>query len=103
MVERIVESYGDDLTGLVFGMWGLAFKPGTDDVREASSTVMIRELVDRGAIVKAFDPVARHTIGREIDPDWIGTKLVLCGRHMTPSKTLMHSFCLLRNLQAARF
>ena len=78
LVERIVESYGDNLTGLVFGMWGLAFKPGTDDVREASSTVMIRELVDRGAIVKAYDPVARHTIAREIDSDWIGTKLVLC-------------------------
>ena len=41
LVERIVESYGDDLTGLVFGMWGLAFKPGTDDIREASSAVMI--------------------------------------------------------------
>ena len=42
LVGRIVESYGDDLTGLIFGMWGLAFKPGTDDVREASSAVMIR-------------------------------------------------------------
>ena len=58
LVERIVESYGDDLSGLIFGMWGLAFKPGTDDVREASSVVMIHELVSRGAIVKAYDPVA---------------------------------------------
>ena len=78
LVERIVESYGDDLTGLMFGMWGLAFKPGTDDVREASSTVMIRELVERGAVVKAYDPVAMNTIMSEIDSDWIGTKLVLC-------------------------
>ena len=78
LVERIVESYGDDLTGLMFGMWGLAFKPGTDDVREASSAVMIRELVERGAIVKAYDPVAMRTILDEIDSDWIGTKLVLC-------------------------
>ena len=78
LVERIVESYGDDLTGLMFGMWGLAFKPGTDDVREASSAVMIRELVERGAIVKAYDPVAMRTILHEIDSDWIGTKLVLC-------------------------
>jgi UDPglucose 6-dehydrogenase len=45
LVERIIESFGEDLSGLVFGMWGLAFKPGTDDVREASSAVMIRELV----------------------------------------------------------
>ena len=78
LVERIVESYGDDLTGLMFGMWGLAFKPGTDDVREASSTVMIRELVERGAVVKAYDPVAMNTITSEIDSGWIGTKLVLC-------------------------
>ena len=78
LVERIVESYGDDLTGLMFGMWGLAFKPGTDDVREASSTVMIRELVERGAMVKAYDPAAMRTILHEIDSDWIGTKLVLC-------------------------
>jgi UDPglucose 6-dehydrogenase len=78
LIERIVESYGNDLTGLIFGLWGLAFKPGTDDVREASSTVMIRELVERGAIVKAYDPVAMKTIMQEIDSDWIGTKLVLC-------------------------
>ena len=78
LVGRIVESYGDDLTGLMFGMWGLAFKPGTDDVREASSTVMIRELVERGAVVKAYDPVAMNTITSEIDSGWIGTKLVLC-------------------------
>ena len=78
LVERIVESYGDDLSGLIFGMWGLAFKPGTDDVREASSTVIISELVKRGAIVKAYDPVAMNTIKHEIDSDWIGTKLVLC-------------------------
>ena len=78
LVERIVESYGDDLTGLVFGMWGLAFKPGTDDIREASSAVMIRELVERGAVVKAYDPVAMKTIASEIHADWVGTKLVLC-------------------------
>ncbi len=78
LVERIVESYGNDLSGLVFGMWGLAFKPGTDDVREASSAVMIRELVERGAIVKAYDPVAMETITHEIDASWIGDKLILC-------------------------
>ena len=78
LVERIVESYGNDLSGLVFGMWGLAFKPGTDDVREASSAVMIRELVGRGAIVKAYDPVAMETITQEIDASWIGDKLILC-------------------------
>ncbi len=78
LVERIIESYGNDLSGLVFGMWGLAFKPGTDDVREASSTLMIRELVERGAIVKAYDPVAMETITHAIDASWIESKLILC-------------------------
>ena len=78
LVERIMESYGEDLTGLTFGMWGLAFKPGTDDVREASSAVMIRELVARGATVKAYDPVAMDTITHEIESDWIGHQVMLC-------------------------
>ncbi len=76
---RIVEFFGDDLSGLIFGMWGLAFKPGTDDVREASSVVMIRELIGRGAIVKAYDPVAMETIKNEINRSWIGNQLILCG------------------------
>jgi UDPglucose 6-dehydrogenase len=78
LVERIIESFGEDLSGLVFGMWGLAFKPGTDDVREASSAVMIRELVSRGATVKAYDPVAMETITHEIDTNWIGHQVLLC-------------------------
>ncbi|MDB2425149.1 UDP-glucose/GDP-mannose dehydrogenase family protein [Litoricolaceae bacterium] len=78
LVARIIESFGEDLSGLVFGMWGLAFKPGTDDVREASSAVMIRELVSRGATVKAYDPVAMETITHEIDANWIGHQVLLC-------------------------
>ena len=78
LVERIIESFGEDLSGLVFGMWGLAFKPGTDDVREASSAVMIRELVSRGATGKAYDPVAMETITHEIDANWIGHQVLLC-------------------------
>ena len=55
-------------------MWGLAFKPGTDDIREASSTVIIREIIARGAIVKAYDPVAMGSIANEFDASWIGRK-----------------------------
>ena len=78
LVERIIESFGEDLNGMVFGMWGLAFKPGTDDVREASSVVVIRELVLRGAVVKAYDPVAMGSIVSEFDAEWIGSKLIFC-------------------------
>lgn len=78
LVARVVESFGSDLSGLTFGMWGLAFKPGTDDVREAPSVVMIRQLVEKGAVVKAYDPVAMESVTHEIDQSWIGSRLVLC-------------------------
>ena len=58
LVDRVVQRFGDDLRGLSFGVWGLAFKPGTDDLREAPSLVIIDELLRLGAKVRAFDPVA---------------------------------------------
>jgi UDPglucose 6-dehydrogenase len=58
LVQRVVARFGDDLRGRRFGLWGLAFKPGTDDLREAPSLVIIEELLARGARVQAFDPVA---------------------------------------------
>jgi len=56
--EKIGSRLGKDLSGFCFGVWGLAFKPGTDDMREASSIVLIESLVQAGAVVKAYDPVA---------------------------------------------
>jgi UDPglucose 6-dehydrogenase len=58
LCERVVERFGEDLHDLTIGVWGLAFKPGTDDLREAPSLVIIDELLRRGARVQAFDPVA---------------------------------------------
>jgi len=58
IAQKIVKRFGEDLTGCVFGIWGLAFKPGTDDMREAPAIYVIKELVKRGAMVKAYDPKA---------------------------------------------
>ena len=58
LARRIVERFGADLRGRAIGLWGLAFKPETDDLREAPSLVLIEELLERGATVRAFDPVA---------------------------------------------
>jgi UDPglucose 6-dehydrogenase len=55
---KIRRQYGEDLSGLTFGIWGLAFKPNTDDMRDAPSRVLIGDLVRRGASIRAFDPVA---------------------------------------------
>lgn len=63
--ERIVARFGADLSGLRFAIWGLAFKPNTDDVREAPSLLLIRELLKRGASVSAYDPVAVPAVRRK--------------------------------------
>jgi UDPglucose 6-dehydrogenase len=58
IAQKIVARFGSDLTGFTFGIWGLAFKPGTDDMREAPAIYVIKELVKLGAHVKAYDPKA---------------------------------------------
>ena len=71
LLERCLTRFGDDLTGRRFAIWGLAFKPNTDDMREAPSLVTIRGLLERGARVVAHDPVAmeeaRRILGDRID------------------------------------
>ncbi len=66
LFELIVRHYGDEaaLRGKTFAVWGLAFKPNTDDMREASSRTLLRLLWEAGATVRAFDPEAAHEAGR---------------------------------------
>ncbi len=58
IAHKIVKRFGEDLSQKTFGIWGLAFKPGTDDMREAPAIYVIKELVKRGAKIQAFDPKA---------------------------------------------
>lgn len=69
LVRKIADRFGDDLAGRRFAIWGLAFKPNTDDMREASSRVVILELLARGAEVTAYDPVAMDEARRVFGPD----------------------------------
>ncbi|MCS3804542.1 UDPglucose 6-dehydrogenase [Chromobacterium alkanivorans] len=64
LVDKVLARFGQDLSGRRFAMWGLAFKPNTDDMREAPSRVIAEELSRRGAEVVAFDPVATHEAQR---------------------------------------
>lgn len=72
LVEKIKGYYGDDLSGKRFGIWGLSFKPRTDDMREAPSIVIINGLLDAGASIRAYDPQAMkealHIFGDRISP-----------------------------------
>ncbi|MCY1351264.1 UDP-glucose 6-dehydrogenase [compost metagenome] len=67
--EKIVRRFGDDLAGRTFAIWGLAFKPNTDDMREAPSRILARELVSRGAALRVHDPVSMDEARRALESD----------------------------------
>ncbi len=67
LIEKICARLGDDLSGCKIALWGLSFKPNTDDMREAPSRVIVRELLQRGAQVAAYDPVAMEEAQRVFD------------------------------------
>lgn len=64
LVEKIKAHFGEDLKGKQFGLWGLSFKPKTDDMREAPSLVIIEQLKALGANIRAYDPVAMEETQR---------------------------------------
>ncbi len=70
LFEKIVERHGSDLTGKIFGVWGIAFKPGTDDIREAPSVVLLESLIAAGARVQAYDPVAMEVARTTLPEAW---------------------------------
>ena len=64
LVAKVVQRFGEDLSAHTFAMWGLAFKPNTDDMRDAPSRVICEELSRRGATLRAYDPVAMDEAAR---------------------------------------
>lgn len=70
LFEKIVQRFGSQLSKHIFGVWGLAFKPGTDDVREAPSLMLLGDLIGAGARVKAYDPVAMPAVRQRLPEPW---------------------------------
>ena len=69
LVKKVTDRFGEDLTGLTFTIWGLAFKPGTDDVREATSLVVASQLIKKGAKIKAYDAQATEEFMKAMDDE----------------------------------
>ena len=69
LVNKVTDRFGEDLSGLTFAIWGLAFKPGTDDVREATSLVVASEIVKRGGKIKAYDSQATEEFKKAMDEE----------------------------------
>jgi UDPglucose 6-dehydrogenase len=74
LANKVKEHFGEDLSGMTFAMWGLSFKPNTDDMREAPAAVIIDLLREAGATVKAYDPVAMD----EAKAHYIFDKVTYC-------------------------
>ena len=71
LVNKVVNRFGTNLNGRTFGIWGLSFKPGTNDVREATSLTVITSLIDKGAKIKAYDPEAIEEFEKSIDEKYL--------------------------------
>jgi UDPglucose 6-dehydrogenase len=73
---KVKQYFGGNIAGKTFCLWGLAFKPGTDDMREAPSLQIINDLVSAGAKIRAYDPVATETAKAALPKTWLDTGLV---------------------------
>ncbi len=86
--RKVVQRFGEDLTGMKFAVWGLAFKPNTDDMREAPSRVLLKELIERGASVAVHDPVAMEEAQRVLALDLSAAQLDRIDFKKTPMEAL---------------
>ena len=68
--RQLEKRFGADLSSLTFGVWGLAFKPGTDDMREAPAKTLLADLISTGAKALIYDPIAMETAQKELPAEW---------------------------------
>lgn len=88
LIGKIEQRFGADLTGREFAVWGLAFKPNTDDMREAPSRRLIAALLERGATVRAYDPVAVDEARRVFALDFADDAAALARLHLVETQDI---------------
>jgi UDPglucose 6-dehydrogenase len=76
LFEKVAARFTEDLRGVTLGLWGLSFKPGTDDLREAPSVVFLRAAIAAGARIQAYDPVAMEAARHTLPGDWYTDRLL---------------------------
>jgi len=81
LFEKLQLVFGSDLSQLEIGIWGLSFKPDTDDMRDASSLVLLEHLMKSGARVKAYDPVALGAAERVLPREWFASGQLELAQH----------------------
>jgi UDPglucose 6-dehydrogenase len=86
--QKVVKRFGDDLRGKHFAVWGLAFKPNTDDMREAPARVLLKQLLDGGATVAVYDPVAMAEARRVLELDLNAEEMARVRFAASPMDTL---------------
>lgn len=83
LAQKITHLFGEDLSQITLAVWGLAFKPGTDDMREASSLVLIKQMIEQGAKIQAYDPAAMRVAQTIFPREWFDSKkMVLMDNQM---------------------
>ena len=81
LFEKLNDHFQGGLSDKTIAVWGLSFKPGTDDMREASSMVLIEALINAGAKVKAYDPVAKESARQAMAQEWLTNGTVEIAKH----------------------
>ena len=71
LVNKVTDRFGEDLSGFTFAVWGLSFKPYTNDVREATSLVVVKSLIEKGAEIRAYDSQAEEEFKKAIGEEYL--------------------------------
>jgi UDPglucose 6-dehydrogenase len=103
LFRLITARFGKNLKGLSVGVWGLSFKPGTDDLREAPSKVLLEALLDAGAHVKAYDPVAMGCARKVWPAAWFEHDRLVLAEHQYDALTGADALALVTEWRPFRY